>query len=121
MDISIMCSSESHPVNKSLSGWILENQDSERAIRYQTFGGTVLPHGYIRSEFLREDLAAVLGRYYELTDEQRSIIESTRTKKTLDYDHDLAVHFTREQIAELYEQCPLWAELELRAYGDLLA
>jgi len=76
---------------------------------------------YIRSEFLRSDLHAVLAQYFPLTAAQTDIITVTTTKRREHYDHDITQHFTHEDIAELYHRSPTWTKHERAAYGSTLA
>lgn len=88
-------------------------------IRMTAAGQSPVIH-YIRMERLRDDLAAVLSRYFPITVEQRTLIETARTQPPLQYDHDIAQYFTAEDIAELYRRSPHWTRHEKRAYGRTL-
>jgi len=89
-------------------------------IRLYTDEGRLAIKHWLRTESIREDLAALLSRYFELTEEQRQYIEGTATKPANAYDHDVFDRFTRQQLGEMYARNPRWAEIERQVYGNLM-
>ena len=74
----------------------------------------------IRMEHLREDLIRVLSKYHKIPIWKKYKSRYTETKKPLPYNHDLSQWMDNGQIAALYRASPLWTELEMKAYGNLL-
>jgi hypothetical protein len=105
---------------ESVGELMLRHLNGERMIRRMTRAGTRPVVHLIRSEHLRSDLAAVLGKYYRLNGRRLEAIHATKTKPRLDYKRRLLQRFTKDEIARLYERSPIWSELERRVYGNLL-
>lgn len=68
---------------------------------------------WIRIEHLRDDLSAALG--FDIGEVPRVNETSLRYVKNLDF------WFTKDEIAALYEQNPVWASIERKVYGNTLA
>ena len=89
-------------------------------LRLYTDEGRLTIDYWLRSESIRDDLAAFLARHFELTDGQKACIQSAATKSSLPYDHDWRAVFQPAHLRRMYERNPLWADVERRAYGALL-
>lgn len=97
--------------------WAFKNQKSESHMSQHTINGTLKPKHFIRSENMLDDFHFVLSQYYKLTKEQTHIIYNTKTKQKLTYERGVLKYFTIDQIAQLYEMCPIWKKYEIEAYG----
>lgn len=74
---------------------------------------------WLRCEHLRSDMADYLAGHFDLSDEQRAVIETASTKTQLPYRHDVAAFLQADQVRELYRNNPLWADIEREVYGQL--
>jgi hypothetical protein len=75
---------------------------------------------WLRMEHLAEDFADFLAEITEVSEEDRARIAGFGRVNALEYDHEVANWFTPEQVEQLYERNPAWAEIERRIYGDLM-
>ena len=75
---------------------------------------------WLRTEQLADDFLSLMGNWYQISDEKRARIRGIQENAN-QYDRDLSSRFSKQQIAEMYESCPRWRDLELELYGDLLA
>lgn len=88
-------------------------------IRHYTDEGQLKIDRWLRCEHLRSDLKDYLTKHFELSDEQNSLLETASTKPRLPYRHDVGAFLQPEQVRELYDNNPLWAEIEREVYGQL--
>lgn len=74
---------------------------------------------WIRVEHLREDFVAAFSPYLDV---ERFALRwrLRRRANATTYPRDLAAWFTPAELAELYETCPTWRDLERTLYGDLV-
>lgn len=79
-------------------------------------------HDWIRCESLRDDLSKILFRYYgdAFIDNFIKIVRNTPTKPSMYYNRNVKEFFTPEQLIELYKNNPIWTEIELQLYGNLI-
>lgn len=68
---------------------------------------------WFRLENLREDMSGFFG--FDVGEVPR--INETKVQ----YVKGLDFWFTRDEIAQLYENNPIWASIERKAYGNTLA
>lgn len=73
---------------------------------------------WLRTEHLQEDFVSVFSRYLNL--EGKDLSALSQKINANDYTEDLAKRYSRQELERLYRNCPLWAELERRVYGNLL-
>jgi hypothetical protein len=107
-----------------LNGWKLPNEQVLRTI------GDVSIRGYkanfkisrwFRCEYLMDDFADFIIDYVPYSREKIiDKIKSVYTKPYAQYDTDLASYWTLEDIEKMYENNPLWANIEKEVYGNLL-
>lgn len=76
---------------------------------------------WIRMEYLVRDFIAAVSRHTELSQSERTQIESVGAVNSLDYEHELQAWFSPSQVLRMYEVNPWWATIEQRIYGNLLA
>ncbi|MBI2481673.1 MAG: hypothetical protein HYV60_24415 [Planctomycetia bacterium] len=88
-------------------------------VRHYTDEGQLKIDRWLRCEHLRADLAAYLARHFELSDEQKALLESASTKSRLSYRHEVGAFLQPDQVRELYDNNPLWADIEREVYGQL--
>jgi len=75
---------------------------------------------WLRMEHLAEDFADFLDELTEVSAEDRERIATFARVNALEYDHEVANWFTAQQVSELYENNPLWAQIEREVYGGLM-
>jgi hypothetical protein len=77
---------------------------------------------WLRTEHLAEDFIRVMSEFGPISDEQRDAIRKVRINVAPNgYERDIWKVFTRDEVKQLYESCPLWASIEKEVYGSLLA
>jgi len=72
---------------------------------------------WIRVEHLKEDFLAFISHYADAGDDRRLAVEQLTPENTAKYDRDLGHWFSDSQIALMYENNPLWAEVENQVYS----
>jgi len=83
-------------------------------------GGRHTPKKILKSETLRDDVYTMMQEYYSLSHIQRNAIRSTVTKRRNEYDSNIGLYLTEDEIRELYRTNPVWTEMEREVYGDLM-
>ena len=71
----------------------------------------------MRVEHLKEDFLEFISRYTEVSEDRELAVQRLGPVNSADYDHDLSHWFTSSQIALMYENNPLWAEVEQHVYS----
>lgn len=74
---------------------------------------------WIRTEFIQEDFEDAFSPFLDLSRINLSG-EFQRKSNVTSYERNLRKWFNREDLELLYSSCPLWRDLELRLYGDLI-
>lgn len=74
------------------------------------------PTTWLRTENILADLSAALG-----LPESKVREHLPHEKHGLSYIRNVDFWFTTEELDRLYAACPLWAEWELKVYGNLLS
>lgn len=72
-----------------------------------------------RQEFLIQDVLKTLRRFYDISLAMESKMIHFKENEN-NYNKNLAEHFSKEDLENLYHRCPLWAHFEEKVYGDLL-
>jgi hypothetical protein len=88
-------------------------------VRHYTDDGRLKIARWLRCEHLRADLSAYLARHFELSDEQKALLDTASTKDRLSYRHEVGAFLQPDQVRELYDNNPLWAAIEREVYGQL--
>lgn len=96
----------------------LTNGDDE--LRRFTADGTWSVDKWLRCEYLRDDICALLTEIYRerFNNKMKAVLYSAETKATVPYNHNVFDFFTSKQLYRLYEKNPRWAEIEYRLYGS---
>jgi len=74
---------------------------------------------WLRMEQLAVDFAGFLAELTDVSDDDRARISGFAPVNALEYDHEVANWFTPEQVDQLYERNPIWADVERRVYGGV--
>lgn len=92
------------------------------SLAHMTHNHTMQIHMWLRCEHLREDIKELLKRFYgeAFTKRFAGIVDNTPTKNKMKYDHDVTHFFSKDQIRQLYLNNPVWAEREIKLYGNTL-
>jgi hypothetical protein len=93
--------------------------DADELLRWMTDHGRIRVDRWLRAESLEPDMLALLGELGELSDDVERRIRAVGWVNVGEYDRDVDHRFSPAQVEGLYERNPLWAELELAAYGEL--
>lgn len=96
-----------------------DSTDPDDLLRWMTDGPRLAVDRWLRTEFLRSDVLALLDDLGELTAEARESVSAVAWSGG-EYDRDLSRRFSPGQIERLYQRNPGWAEIERSVYGDLL-
>lgn len=70
-----------------------------------------------RTENLAADFLNVMEQLYLISPEQRAQIRAVYENAN---DYSRYSRFSAEAVKQMYQSCPLWTELELKLYGNLL-
>lgn len=73
---------------------------------------------FLRMEHLQQDFLKFISKFIIPSDIMIQQVMGTDTYKSLDYNKDLSLWFTPNQIKTLYENNPIWAEVEARYYKN---
>jgi hypothetical protein len=90
-------------------------QDPDRYLERFLQGGAIAH--WIRVEHLKEDFLSFISRHGNVSDDQRVAVEQLTPANTATYDRDLSHWFSKGQIAQMYENNPLWAKIEQHVYS----
>ena len=93
-------------------GW---NNSADKLLQHYDY--TTITH-WLRTENLRDDFVSVFRRYLEI--EGKDVSALAEKKNSNDYSRDLAKWYSHGEMEGLYDENPLWAELERSVYGNLL-
>lgn len=76
---------------------------------------------WIRTENLRKDFISVFSNFLDLSvmDVDAEFLRKTN-KNLVNYIKDVSFYFTSQELEELYNRNPIWAEIETNIYGDIL-
>jgi hypothetical protein len=91
------------------------SRDPDRHLETFLRGGEI--SHWIRVEQLKQDFLGFISQYTNVTDDRRIAVEELPRFNTANYDRDISHWFTDSQVALMYENNPLWAEVETRVYG----
>lgn len=96
----------------------MTNGDDE--LRRFTDNGTWDVHYWLRCEYLRDDICSLLTKVYSarFTNRMKAVLYSAETKAAVPYNHNVFDFFNAEQLYQLYDKNPRWAEIEYRLYGS---
>jgi hypothetical protein len=72
---------------------------------------------WIRREQLKDDFLRFISRYVDVSDDQRMAVQQLAPVNTAVYDRDLEHWFTAAHLELMYENNPLWAEVEQQVYS----
>jgi hypothetical protein len=97
-----------HPQNQSYD-WILDHHLGERE-----------PDHYLRVDDLGRSFLEVVGRYHEIPDELRTSAAAIRANVGGYGRGDATSWFTRDEMEQLYRNCPRWSRCEQSVYGGRL-
>jgi len=75
---------------------------------------------WFRTEHLANDFISTMCAFADISDQEKSTIRNVQENVNLNYDRKIQGHLTPEEISLLYENCPIWAEMEKKIYGDIL-
>lgn len=93
-----------HHVDRVLEKYIEENE----------------PVHWLRSEHINEDFIKCMSNYYDLTDEHKKHLLPAKYNTNDNYDKNINNLFSKSDMEEMYNNCPLWTKYEEEIYGDLL-
>jgi hypothetical protein len=99
---------------------MVESTVPDDMLRWLTDGNRLAVDRWLRTEHLKQDVAALIDDLGVLTDEVRGRIDAVSRVNEQSYERDLARRFSSAQLHRLYERNPGWAAVEERVYGDLL-
>lgn len=74
---------------------------------------------WLRTENLADDFIKLFSNFFHISFLQRSIIRRTRSNRCKYYPFNRRDFFSKDEIAEMYRNCPLWASIEKKIYGNL--
>lgn len=94
--------------------------DPDDLLRWMTDRGRLSPAVWLRTEVLEQDVLALLERLGVRTEPVRRRVLAVGRVNEGNYGADFRELFSAEQIRRCYECNPVWADIELRVYGDLL-
>jgi hypothetical protein len=86
-----------------------------------TGGGRFGIDRWIRMESLTEDFLAFISEFTDPSEEERARVVDLGRVNVLQYDHEIEHWFDEEQIREMYRRNPIWAGVERKRFGNLLA
>jgi len=92
--------------------------DADDLLRWMTDHGRLAVGRWLRTESLAADVVALLDDIGVPGELARAAVGSVGAVNAADYEHDPERHFTRAQIARLYERNPGWAAIEREVYGS---
>ncbi len=69
---------------------------------------------WIRTEFLLQDFRQVMVNYIDVSDMKEMTIKNQGS-------YQKKIHFSRNELKQIYTNCPRWRALEERVYGDVLS
>jgi hypothetical protein len=107
------------PLPMASADEIAEREVGDYFIRKWTADGRFRIDHWLRMERLQPDFLEFVGRFTDVTPEQRRLVEGLGLRNSMEYDHDVRNWFTPDQIRRMYERNPLWAEVETSVYGNL--
>lgn len=73
------------------------------------------PTHWLRTEYINEDFVKMIKNYYDIDDKLENRLLNVKMNVNNDYDRNKDV-FTKDEIKEMYNNCPLWAEYEKKIY-----
>lgn len=68
---------------------------------------------WLRQEELEQDMRKVFGSKFKVSQKRKNATK-------IDYIKDLEFWFTPSQLSNLYNQNPIWADLEAKLYGSII-
>lgn len=77
------------------------------------------PDRWLRMETLADDFLDFVSSLRDVTDAERERVAALGPVNSAEYDRDLELWFTPEQIRRMYLNNPCWATLEQEQYGGL--
>lgn len=80
---------------------------------------SVRVNSWIRAEYITEDFKKAFSQFLDLSKIDLTT-EFSKKSNANDYIKDMSHWFTQDDLNILYAHCPLWANLELSLYGELL-
>lgn len=97
---------------------LMTNGDDELR-RFTADGAWDVSH-WLRCEYLRDDVCALLTKIYRerFTHRMKAVLYAAETKAAVPYNHNAFDFFNAKQMNRLYEANPRWAEVEYRLYGS---
>ncbi len=76
---------------------------------------------WLRMEALADDFLDFVEELTDVNEDRKTQIFSLDAVNAIHYDHEVGHWFTKEHIASLYENNPVWASIEREVYGDLMS
>lgn len=73
-----------------------------------------------KQESLYKDVIDTLKEFYPISNGQKEQMRAFHENAN-NYNRQVEERFTLQQLEELYHNCPLWTNYELKVYGSLLA
>ncbi len=90
------------------------------ALEFYTENQTLKISHWFRCEHLVEDFTEFISNYVNIAkDKIMQKLHNVKVKPKLKYDN-LESYWNKDQLKIIYENNPLWAEIENRVYGRLL-
>lgn len=75
---------------------------------------------WLRTECLAEDFIKVFSRFLRVSFLQKMRIKRIKTNVNNDYVKSIKHYFTRNEIDEMYANCPLWGSTEETVYRNII-
>ncbi len=72
-----------------------------------------------RTEHLVQDCISTLKKWYEIPEGLENKWTSTQVN-SISYNRNVLERFSKAEIEGMYEKCPLWRDLELKVFGNLM-
>jgi hypothetical protein len=75
---------------------------------------------FIRTEYVAEDFIKTLSQYTDIDSETRNQILLIREGSFNNTENKVNNLFSKEDLVQIYNACPIWTEYEEKLYGSLL-
>ncbi len=75
---------------------------------------------WLRTEYLADDFINVMSKFVPISSFQKRKIRKIKINVNQDYNKDILANFSINELDLIYKNCPFWASIEKKVYGNIL-